>query len=160
MSGGGTSGLTLSLHLYLPPGCKHGPMWSNDARIGERSTGADETLEKERDVMQKKSLPLSLCAMAFLDTVLSLYSAGATGQEARKALSKPQPVHPELARQLKLAGAVRIEVVVGTDGKIKDTKVIGGHPILVEAALKAVRDWKYEKASSETKVELESKFQP
>lgn len=30
----------------------------------------------------------------------------------------------------------------------------------VEAALKAVRDWKYEKANSETKVELEFKFQP
>lgn len=110
--------------------------------------------------MQKNSLPLSLCVMAFLGTVLNLCALRATGQEARKALSKPQPVYPELARQLKLAGAVRIEVVVGADGKIKDTTVVGGYPILVEAALKAVRDWKYEKASSETKVELEFKFQP
>jgi TonB family protein len=78
--------------------------------------------------------------MAFFGTVLSLCALPATGQEARKALSKPQPVYPELARQLKLAGAVKIELVVATDGKIKDTKVVGGHPMLVEAALKAVRD--------------------
>jgi hypothetical protein len=30
------------------------------------------------------------------------------------------------------------------DGQIKETKVIGGHPVLVESALKALRDWKYE----------------
>ncbi len=92
--------------------------------------------------------------------VLSLCALRATGQEARKALSKPTPLYPELAKQYNLAGAVKIEVVVGTDGKIKDTKVIGGNPILAEAALKAVRNWKYERASSETKIELEFKFHP
>jgi outer membrane biosynthesis protein TonB len=38
--------------------------------------------------------------------------------------------------------------------------VIGGHPVLVESALRALRDWKYEKASSETTVQLEFKFHP
>ncbi len=110
--------------------------------------------------MQKKSLLISSWAKAFFAIVLSLCALQATGQEARKALSIPAPLYPEIAKRLNLAGVAKIEVVVGTDGQIKDTKVIGGHPLLVESALKALRDWKYERASSETKIELEFKFQP
>jgi TonB family protein len=110
--------------------------------------------------MPKKSLPTSSWVKAFFTIALSLCALRATGQEARKTLSKPAASYPEIARRLNLAGVVKIEVVVGTDGQIRDTKVIGGHPLLVEAALKALRDWKYEKASSETKIQLEFKFQP
>ncbi len=110
--------------------------------------------------MQKKSLPISSWTKPLFAMALSLCALLATGQEARKALLKPAPLYPEVAKRLNLAGMVKIEVVVGTDGGIKETKVIGGHPLLVEAALKAVRDWKYERASSESKLELEFKFQP
>jgi TonB family protein len=110
--------------------------------------------------MQKKSLLMSSRVSAFFVIVLSLCALQATGQEARKALSKPAPSYPEIAKRMNLTGVVKIELVVGTDGGIKDTKVIGGHPILVEAALKALRDWKYERASSETTIQLEFKFQP
>jgi len=109
--------------------------------------------------MQKKSLLMSSRVSAFFVIVLSLCALQATGQEARKALSKPAPSYPEIAKRMNLTGVVKIELVVGTDGGIKDTKVIGGHPILVEAALKALRDWKYERASSETTIQLEFKFQ-
>jgi periplasmic protein TonB len=110
--------------------------------------------------MRKKSLILSSWCKAFFAVVLSLFAMLATGQEARKALSKPAPSYPDVARRLNLAGVVKIEVVVGPDGEIKGTKVIGGHPVLIDAALKTLRDWKYERASSETKLELEFKFQP
>ena len=110
--------------------------------------------------MQKKSLLIPSWVKAFFAIVLSLCALRAAGQEARKALSKPTPSYPEIAKRMNLAGVVKIEVVVGTDGEIRDTKVIGGHPILVEAALKALRDWKYERASSETTIQLEFKFHP
>ena len=110
--------------------------------------------------MQKKSLLLCSWGKGFFAVVLSLCALLATGQEVRKALSKPAPSYPEMAKRLNLAGVVKVEVVVGPDGGVKDTKVIGGHPLLVEAALKALRDWKYERSSSETKLELEFKFQP
>jgi outer membrane biosynthesis protein TonB len=57
-----------------------------------------------------------------------------------------------------MLGVVKIEVVVGPDGKIKEAKAIGGHPILVDAAMIALRDWKYEKTNSETKTQVEFKF--
>jgi len=110
--------------------------------------------------MQEKSLPISLWFKAFFAVVLSLCALQACGQEARKAVSRPSPSYPEIAKKLHLAGVVKIEVIVGTDGKIKDTKVLGGHPLLVEAALEALHDWKYEKASSESKIQLEFKFNP
>lgn len=110
--------------------------------------------------MEKKSALMSRRVRAFFAIALSLCALQATGQEARKAVSRPTPLYPEIAKPMRLAGVVKIEVVIGTDGKIKDTKVIGGHPILVEAALEALHDWKYEKASSETKIQVEFKFHP
>jgi TonB family protein len=90
--------------------------------------------------------------------VLGLYGVSARGQELRKTIANPTPVYPQLAKRMQLAGVVKIEVVIGPDGKIKDSKVIGGHPVLVEAAMTALRDWKYEKTNSETKTQVEFNF--
>lgn len=68
----------------------------------------------------------------------------------RKPKAKVEPRYPALARQLKLSGRVRIEVIVSPDGRVKDTRIIGGSPILANAALDAVRMWRYEPGSKET----------
>src|SRR5436305_2129858 len=64
-------------------------------------------------------------------------SPGAQAQDAgeRKVRVKVEPQYPEIARKLGLTGIVRIEIVVAPNGSVKDTKVIGGHPILVNAAV-------------------------
>ena len=54
---------------------------------------------------------------------------------------------------------MRIEVVIGTDGEIKSTKVLGGHPILAQAAIDALRKWKYAPGAEST-VTLEFAFKP
>lgn len=90
--------------------------------------------------------------------LLTLFALKSYGQEARKILSNPQPAYPELARRMSLEGVVKVELIVGADGEIKDSKVLGGHPILVDATLKALRNWKYERAHSESKVQVEFKF--
>jgi TonB family protein len=59
---------------------------------------------------------------------------------------------------MSLEGVVKVELTIGQDGAIKDSKVLGGHPILVEAALNALRKWKYERARTESKIEVEFKF--
>jgi TonB family protein len=110
--------------------------------------------------MQPKSVITTLSSKVFFLLVISLCARQAIGQQLRKSLVKPTPVYPEVAKRFNLEGTVRIEAVVGPDGQIKGMKVIGGHPVLVESALRALRDWKYEKASSETTVQLEFKFHP
>ncbi|MGH9325314.1 MAG: energy transducer TonB [Terriglobia bacterium] len=64
--------------------------------------------------------------------------------EAAKAIYRPMPQFPPLARMARIQGTVRLEAVISKDGTIQDLKVISGHPLLVQAALQAVRQWRYE----------------
>ena len=95
-------------------------------------------------------------AIVFACALLKVTSA----QETRKALSKPRPHYPEIAKQMNLVGTVKVEVNIGPDGNVKNINVIGGHPILVDATLVAVREWKYEPAKTATNVTLTFDFRP
>jgi len=76
----------------------------------------------------------------------------------RKATAKVPPKYPALARQLKLSGKVRVEVIVSPDGHVKGTRIVGGNPILAEAALDAIRMWRYEVGAKETTEVVEIEF--
>ena len=76
----------------------------------------------------------------------------------RKIRIKVDPVYPDIARKMKLNGVVRVQVVISPNGNVKETKVIGGHPILVTAAVDAVKKWKFDPANAETTGILEIKF--
>ena len=76
----------------------------------------------------------------------------------RKVKSRVTPVYPEIARKMGLTGNVKLQLVVAPNGEVKETKVIGGHPILVTAAVEAVKKWKFEPASAESTVMKEFKF--
>lgn len=71
-----------------------------------------------------------------------------------------QPEYPELARQMNMKGTVRLQLLVAADGHLKETKVLGGNPLLVQASLAAIRKWKYEPAKSETTVVVKFDFDP
>ncbi|HTT22283.1 MAG TPA: energy transducer TonB [Candidatus Sulfotelmatobacter sp.] len=73
----------------------------------------------------------------------------ASGSE-RKIASRVAPAYPELAKKMHIHGVVRIEAVVRPNGSVKSTRVIGGNPVLVEAAQDAVGKWKFEPAQNET----------
>lgn len=77
----------------------------------------------------------------------------------RKVKTKISPVYPDIARRMGLAGSVRLQVVIAPNGTVKETKVIGGHPILVNAVLDAVKKWKFETGSAESTGLLEFKFE-
>ena len=78
----------------------------------------------------------------------------------RKVKSKVSPVYPEIARKMGLTGNVRLQLVVAPNGEVRETKVIGGHPILVNAAVDAVKKWKFETASAESTGTVEFRFDP
>ena len=54
------------------------------------------------------------------------------------------PVLPPAAAQVNLRGVVIVEIVIGPDGAIRDAKVLRSIPLLDQAALDAVRQWRYE----------------
>ena len=81
-------------------------------------------------------------------------------QITRKVKTKVSPAYPELARRMSIAGVVKVQVVVAPNGTVKNTKVVGGHPLLVTAAVDAVKKWRFEPAADETTGVVEFKFDP
>jgi len=61
-----------------------------------------------------------------------------------RLISGPAPVYPVLARQSQVHGTVVIEAIIDEHGNVVQERVISGHPLLIEAALKAVSQRKYE----------------
>jgi TonB family protein len=112
-----------------------GPNWANNARL------------------------VLVGAVALL-AVLQPLQAVSQEQLTRKVKSRVDPVYPDLARRMNITGTVRVVVVVSSNGTVKSTKLVGGHPILVSAAMNALKKWKFEPAADESTLLVEFKFQP
>jgi len=63
-------------------------------------------------------------------------------QEAN-LLNQVAPVYPPVAKQARIQGMVVLEVTISREGDVSDARILSGHPLLIEAALEAVRQWKY-----------------
>lgn len=83
---------------------------------------------------------------------------GDTDEGKRKVKSRVVPEYPELARRMNLSGRVKIEVVIGPDGRVLKTRVIGGHPLLVNPSVQAVAKWRFVPAAEETTQVVEFDF--
>jgi periplasmic protein TonB len=66
-------------------------------------------------------------------------------QGAQEALliRRVEPVYPTLARQVHVSGTVELRAIIAKDGSVINLEVISGHPMLVRAAVDAVRQWHY-----------------
>jgi TonB family protein len=98
--------------------------------------------------MQRRALILIVVLMA-----LTLVPANAqTGLPTsdRKVVARVTATYPELAKKMHIHGAVRVEAVVRPNGTVKSTRVLGGNPVLVDAAQDAVSKWRFETAQAET----------
>jgi TonB family protein len=101
----------------------------------------------------------TLCSALFV-VAMSLVVLSLSAQENRKVISNPAPVYPEMAKKLNLSGVVRVQVLIGADGQIKEVKVLGGHPVLVNEVERSLKNWKYTPSSNETTKSLEFNFHP
>jgi protein TonB len=59
-------------------------------------------------------------------------------------ISRVDPIYPPLAKQTHLQGSVVIDAIIDEHGQIMEVKVISGPPLLIQAAMDAVRKWRYE----------------
>jgi len=62
---------------------------------------------------------------------------------AASILSQTRPVYPPLARQARIQGNVVLHAIIDKEGKVAQLEVVSGHPLLVQAALDAVKQWRY-----------------
>jgi protein TonB len=63
--------------------------------------------------------------------------------QAANLINQVRPVYPPLAKQARISGVVELSAIIGKDGRVQDLKVVRGHPLLVQAALDAVKNWVY-----------------
>jgi len=61
----------------------------------------------------------------------------------RNLLRRVEPVYPTMARVAKIQGEVRLQATISKTGAIENLRAVSGHPILIPAAMDAVRQWKY-----------------
>ena len=60
-----------------------------------------------------------------------------TGVLTSKALSLPKPNYPAMAKQIRLSGAVSVQILIDESGKVLSARAVSGHPLLVVEAQKA-----------------------
>src|SRR5688572_19595540 len=61
-----------------------------------------------------------------------------------KLIHEVRPPYPQLARQARISGMVKLAAVIATDGSVQALRAVSGHPLLINAALEAVRQWRYQ----------------
>jgi protein TonB len=62
---------------------------------------------------------------------------------AASIINQTRPLYPPLARQARIQGNVVLHAIIDKDGKVAQLEVISGHPLLVQSALDAVKQWRY-----------------
>jgi TonB family protein len=78
--------------------------------------------------------------------------------DVRKVQSRVIPAYPELARRMKIVGKAKVEVTISPEGKVKNSRAVGGHPLLVQACQDAVKEWKFVAGPEESKQVVECDF--
>jgi protein TonB len=76
----------------------------------------------------------------------------ASAADERKIKSQVPPVYPELAKSMHIQGTVKVEITISPSGNVTNAKVVGGHPVLADAAVKAVKNWRYDSGPEETRI--------
>jgi protein TonB len=62
---------------------------------------------------------------------------------AASIINQTRPLYPPLARQARIQGNVVLHAIIDKEGKVAQLEVISGHPLLVQSALDAVKQWRY-----------------
>lgn len=82
-----------------------------------------------------------------------------TGSD-RRVLNRIDPDYPDALKKLYIGGVVRVEVEVAPNGTVKNTKLLGGSPILGQSTMKAIKQWKYAPAAADETLTVRVEFDP
>ena len=77
----------------------------------------------------------------------------------RALVKRIEPEYPETLQRLQIGGTVRLSVTVSPKGVVENVALIGGNPILAEAAARAVWQWIYSPAASRSTIEVTVPFE-
>jgi TonB family protein len=116
----------------------------------------------------KSVFPISICrgigrliafaAILILAGPLHAQDSAANEAAKRKVKTRVAAEYPALARQMGVTGKVKVEVTITPEGKVSNAKIVGGSPVLVGAAVDAVKKWKFESGPKDTTEIIEFEF--
>ena len=83
---------------------------------------------------------------------------GTAEVDSRPVKLRVSPTYPDIARRMNVTGSVQLQALVRPDGTVKEVRVLGGHPLLAEAASRAVMRWHYQPTGRETSEHVKIDF--
>jgi len=101
-----------------------------------------------------------LASFSLLTAAIAPASHAQSENQKRKLIYRVEPEYPSDLRRIGIGGYVRVDATISPSGTVEDATVAGGNPILAEAAVKAVKKWKYAPLDSRTKANLIFHFSP
>jgi TonB family protein len=92
--------------------------------------------------------------------VCGLLPLAVSSQDAEpKPLKKVIPAYPEIFKGRGIYGTVHVKLQVDADGSVKSIEVLGGNPIFSDAAIKAIKQWRYPAGSKERTATVSVEFE-
>jgi len=91
--------------------------------------------------------------------LMCVFALCAHAADERAVKARVAPVYPELAKRMKISGAVKLEVTVDAEGKVIDVKPVSGNRVLSGAAEEAVRKWKFVPGTGPSTVDIDLNFE-
>jgi len=104
-----------------------------------------------------RSAGIAMFHAAALALILTI-AMPARAADERAIKSRVAPVYPEIAKRMRIGGAVKLEATVDPNGKVTEVKAVSGNHMLAVAAEDAVRQWKFVPGSSDSNVNVEVNF--
>ena len=110
---------------------------------------------------RRRRLFLSL-GILLLPIILGFPGVSLSAQTAkqRKVVTRIAPEYPDVLKRANIGGLVHIRAAVAPNGAVESTQLLGGNPVLGQAAMKAVKQWKYSVADSPEELEIWLQFNP
>lgn len=104
---------------------------------------------------------LSLCLLIAVSSGLAQAELRVSMAEALKAaVKRPSPAYSPIAKQMRVAGDVEVEVSITKDGDVDNVKVLSGNALLTAPVVKTVKEWKFSPFASEAVTQLKFTFKP
>ena len=115
-----------------------------------------DALDRSQIHFSSKIMALAKAGYGATPTVAS----NAPVETGRRLEHSSPPEYPAIAEKMKLTGTVQVQAQVMADGTVKEVTVLGGHPLLADALVRAVKQWKYQPARKETMEVVKFSFSP
>jgi TonB family protein len=117
--------------------------------VGLVKVGEQIQMQVNLEATQRAGVKMGSHLLNLAVLVRSAPLAPSEGGE-RKVVQRNAPDYPAIAARMSLHGTVKLKVRIAPDGTVRSAECVGGHPLLAEAALRAVRKWRYKAKAKES----------